>query len=467
MSVWMIMAIVFGLAILVVLTIGAFYLFLGLWYKAVETGKAVDDLRIGSAHERLGLERQKLAADRDRLNLDRDRLKVVEKVYPDPQGNYPILWNGTRALNPNMGVVFSIQDGAQVVTPGIAKPEQLARILRAAGGWPSGTEAGKLLAEPEQPVNWPARVPLTGLLEGQQPSFRNLILGVTLSNGKPEIVRGDMAQLVHVALGGSSGWGKSVMLRSLAYQLALSEQPVDLAMCDLEGATFAPFSQCGRLLWPVADSETDALALFGELTNELNRRRDLFTGYPGTDSLRGYNAVADEPISPIVCLVDEATALLSYSGVEGALRTLALRGRKFGLWLSLGGQDWKASSLDSAIRNQLSTRIQFRAMSASQSRVLLQRAGAENLDAKGRALAWLPGRDLLEIQAPYISHGDIIEAVSDGGPQATLPEPPRDETAETIRQLDAEGLSASAIAERTYGYKNARVLEQIRVILDG
>ena len=459
-------AIILGLAVTVILAMGAFHLSLNLWFKAVETAKSVDDLRIGSQHERLGLERQRLAADKDRLELDRQRLQVVEKVYPDPQGNYPILWDGSHALDPNRSVVFSIASGAEVITPALSRPEQLTRMLRAAG-WPSGAEAGKLLAEPERPVSWPTRVPLTGLLEGQRPSFRNLILGVTLSNGKPEVVRGDMGQLVHLAIGGSSGWGKSVMLRSLAYQLALSEQPVDLAMCDLEGATFAPFSQCNRLLWPVADDETDALALFGELTGELDKRRELFTAFPGTDSLRAYNSVAGEPLPPVVCLVDEATALLSHSGVESALRTLALRGRKFGLWLSLGGQDWKASSLDSAIRNQLSSRIQFKAMSASQSRVLLQRPGAENLDAKGRALAWLPGRDLVEMQAPFVSHGDIIEAVSGSGPQATLPEPPRDETAETIRQLDAEGLSASAIAERTYGYKNARVLEQIRVILDG
>ena len=460
-------AVILGLAVTVILAVGAFHLSLNLWFKAVETAKSVDDLRIGSQHERLGLERQRLAADKDRLELDRQRLQVVEKVYPDPQGNYPILWDGSHALDPNRAVVFSITGGAEVVTPALSRPEQLTRMLRAAGGWPAGGETGKLLAGPDQDASWPTRVPLTGLLEGQRTSFRNLILGVTLSNGKPEVVRGDMGELVHLAIGGSSGWGKSVFLRSLAYQLALSEQPVDLAMCDLEGATFAPFGRCDRLRWPVADDEADALALFGELTNELDRRRTLFTAYPGTDSLKGYNTVAAEPLSPVVCLVDEATALLSHSGVESALRTLALRGRKFGLWLSLGGQDWKASSLDSAIRNQLSTRIQFRAMSASQSRVLLQQAGAESLDAKGRALAWLPGRELTELQAPYIGHADIINAVTGDGPQATFPEPPADETTETIRQLGAEGLSISAIAKHVYGYKNARTLEQIRNILDG
>jgi len=468
MSVWLIMAILLGLTILGILGVGGFHLGLNMWYRYVETDKAISDLRIGSEHEKLGLERQRLAADRDRLNLDRERLQVIEKVYPDVSGSFPLLWDGSRALNPNMGVVFSIQGGTETVTPAIAKPEQLARILRAAGGWPAGDAGAKLLAEPDQAVNWPARVPLTALLEGERPSFRSLVLGVTLlADGGPEVVKGDMSSMVHVAVGGSSGWGKSVFLRALAYQLALSEQPVDLALVDLEGATFAPFDRCNRLLWPVADTERDALALFGELANELNRRRELFTLHPGIDSLRAYNAVAAEPLTPVVALVDEATALLSDKDVEGTLRTLALRARKYGLWLILGGQDWKASSLDTAIRNQLSSRVQFKAMSASQSRVLLQRPGAENLDAKGRALAWLPGRELVELQAPFVSHSDIIKAVSNGGPQATFPEPPIDERVGLIRQLDAEGLSTSAIAERVYGYKNARALEQIRAILDG
>ncbi|MBU1748467.1 MAG: hypothetical protein KKA73_12320, partial [Chloroflexi bacterium] len=329
----------------------------------------------------------RLDVARQRLALDRERLHVTQQVHPDEYGVFPLLWDGQLALDPNRGVVFSIPAGVQALTPCLVQPEQVARLLRAGGGWPGEVSTQELLAGPEPAVHWPNQVSLRELLP-EAPSCRALVLGVTLNHatpdrcgkrgdGQPEVVRGDIGQLVHVAVGGSSGWGKSVFLRVLAYQLALSTDPVDLALVDLEGATFAPFAHCDRLLWPVADTEAAALGICRELTTELDRRKALYAEHPGVDSLGAYNARTDEPLAPVVILVDEATALLGDKDVEGALRTLALRARKYGLWLVLGGQDWKASSLDTAIRNQLATRIQFKAMSAGQSRVLLQQGGAE------------------------------------------------------------------------------------------
>jgi len=115
----------------------------------------------------------------------------------------------------------------------------------------------------------------------------------------------------------------------------------------------------------------------------MNRRKALYSDFPSVDSLATYNVQAETPLSSVICLADEATALLADKSVESAIRTLVLRARKYGLWCVLGGQDWKASSLDTAIRNQLATRVQFKALSASQSRVLLQRNGAELLDVAG------------------------------------------------------------------------------------
>lgn len=464
---------VFLLTIILAGTITAgYHLALYLWERTQATRAVVDAMGYESASRNIDLERQRLERARQRLEIDRERLQVTEKLYPDQAGVWPMLWDGQKALDPNRGVVFSISGGAEVLTPALAVPEQKARLLRAGGGWPAVAGGGAaMLAESETPVNWPSRVPLRGLLEGA-PSFRSLALGVAMGNDGPEVVRGDMAAMVHMAVGGSSGWGKSVFLRALAYQLAKSKEPVDLALVDLEGATFAPFAGCDRLQWPIADNEQDALAIFGELTTELDRRKMLFSDYPGVDSLAMYNERA-EPIPPVVCLVDEATALLTHDGIESALRVLALRARKYGLWLVLGGQDWKAKSLDTAIRNQLSTRVQFRALSASQSRVLLHRAGAEALDAKGRALAWLPGRDMVEMQAPWISHQDIIEAMTGNGPRHAMPEPvivdgeaSDAERNERIRRLAAEGLSQNKIQMETFGYTGGKAYSEVRRVLN-
>lgn len=328
-----------------------------------------------------------------------------------------------------------------------------------------GDNGAQWEVEPAE-VRWPSRVPLRGILDGA-PSYRRLALGVTMNgDGRAEIVRGDMTRMVHVAVGGSSGWGKSVFLQSLAYQMALSTDRVDMAMVDLEGVTFAPFAHCPRLLYPVADNERDTLAILQALTQELDHRRELYARYPGVADLDGYNARAGDPLAPIVVLFDEATALLDDKAVEGAIKTLTLRARKYGLWVVLGGQDWKASSLDTAIRNQLASRVQFRAMSASQSRVLLQQNGAETLDVPGRALAILPGRELMKLQAPLVNDG-MLARLGDGGPRSELPDVAQGDGGQTQEILDlaADGLSRREIESRVFGYSGGAAHRRVAEVL--
>lgn len=410
------------------------------------------------------------------LQLDRQSrqryLDEPTQVSPDhATGSYPLLRDpeSGRVLDADRGLVFD-EDGLRAWSPEVHYWAARRRMLQSLHVNIGGSDPAGFLQEPQRDAQWPTEVPLKSVVS--EPDIRALTLGVTVNDdGQQETVRADMGKLVHIAVGGSSGWGKSVFLRSLAYQLALSQTPVDLAFIDLEGATFAPFARCGRLLWPVADTEQEALAIFKELTDELNRRKVLYSDHPGVDSIATYNIKADESLTPVVCLVDEATALLGDKAVEGALRTLALRARKYGLWLILGGQDWKANSLDTAIRNQLSSRIQFKAMSASQSRVLLERSGAETLDVAGRAWAVIPGKDSFMMQAPFVSAQTIMADVSNGGARFPMPEVGSNggngNQVARIKELAEQGYSKRQIALEVFGYAGGSAYQAVTDALSG
>jgi len=178
--------------------------------------------------------------------------------------------------------------------------------LQLAGGDITGEAAAP-------PVNWPSQVMLR---------LGGLVLGITIfpGTGVARPVTAALSELVHVAVGGSSGWGKSVFLRALALQFATAAESCRLALIDLEGATFAPFASSERLLWPVADTEADALAIMARLVEEMNRRKELYQAFPGVDSLAAFNARAAEPLPPVIALIDEATALLSDRSVHNATR---------------------------------------------------------------------------------------------------------------------------------------------------
>jgi len=210
---------------------------------------------------------------------------------------------------------------------------------------------------------------------------------------------------------------------------------------------------------------------------EVERRKKLFNQYPGVDKLSAYNAVAKDPLRPWVMLFDEATALLGDKRIEKSLRKVALRARKYGLWAILAGQDWKASSLDSAIRNQLSTTVQFRAKNSAQSRVLLGTGDAAGITTKGRAIVDLPGQGRFKIQTPWIGTAAVLAALQDDGPQLALPEAAirdaqviEDDTSwrqdVRIRRLHAQGLSKRKIEMRVFGYNGGAATNAVNAVLD-
>lgn len=312
-------------------------------------------------------------------------------------------------------------------------------------------------------IELPSRVPLRSLLDGP-PSIHRLILGVAINErGEREIITGDMEQMVHVAVGGSSGWGKSIFLRGIGWQAINALEQPDMAMIDLEGVTLSPFAQSEHLRWPVADSMQSAHTVMNGIVEEIEQRKTLFSAYPGVDSLTRYNQQAAERLAPFILLIDEATALLADKSIEATLREVALRARKYGVWAILAGQDWKSSSLDTAIRNQLGSRFQFRAMSASQARVLMENPGAETFDVRGRMQAWLPGRPLIEMQAPFVS----VEMLATSAPQ-TPPEIVDDNALpddERVRMLHSQGLSNRKIEQRVRGYNGGAATAFVSQIL--
>jgi hypothetical protein len=448
----------------------AWHLGLGAWEHLESVRTRVAQQKHERKQLELLLKTGQLNLERESIRLNKERLAITELVH-QKDGLYPLLWDGLTILDPNRGIVLS-HSGVESITPQITVPEQKRRMLQAMAGLNTQTTKTAIENESSQEIDLPSRVPATwALQELGKPSFSNLALGVAMQNGQPELVRGDLTKMVHVATGGSSGSGKSVFARFLAYQLAIAGD-CSLAMVDLEYSTFAPFENCSNLLYPVADSENDALAVFDALLGEMEKRKEMYSRYPGVDSLPTYNSMSDEKLQPAICLVDESTALLGNKKVEKSLKTLALRARKYGLWLILLGQDWRGASLDISIRNQLSARFSFKTMSKSQSYVLLGCNDAYDLpaDKPGRAVAILPGMEKTVMQCPMVTRDDILNTLTTGQPKFAMPEPQPNEDAqqaELIRELHEQGLSKREIQKRIFGYCGGAAFNAVDNALSG
>jgi hypothetical protein len=84
------------------------------------------------------------------------------------------------------------------------------------------------------------------------------------------------------------------------------------------------------------------------------------------------------------------------------------------------------------------------------------------------------GRELREVQGPFVSKDDFMAALSNGGPKYTTPvgatgsqsvTPALDDQASTIREMHAGGASLNQIQRQVYGYTGGAAFEAVKQAL--
>ena len=204
----------------------------------------------------------------------------------------------------------------------------------------------------------------------------------------------DLVKVPHILLGGSTGSGKSVLLKLLLMQ-ALKKGAV-VSIADFKGGVdFPPIwhKQCKMCI-----EEESTLTLLTELVDELQRRKTLLaaSGQPNIDR---YNETTGEDLPRYIFACDEIAEVLDKTGltkeqkevigkIESKLSMIARQGRAFGIHLILATQRPDANILSGQIKNNVNCRICGRADTILSQIILDSTAAAEQIhkDARGRVL---------------------------------------------------------------------------------
>jgi hypothetical protein len=411
-------------------------------------------------------------------------------------GLYPLIiskLNGTwRVFDANRSPVASAELSQSLCAPGW----EIAQLATTAGAQQVQVEqaraynqatanAAPALAPAESTaqdviMNWPGRVPLTRYLAAQGgASLDRVFLGVTCdpATGQQVPVSMEMLDLVHFAVAGSSGFGKTTFVESLLYQFVKSGA-CDLAVVDLKGE-LTPWGKADALRWPIATTRQEGSAVLTACYEELQARKEAFESLGGCKGLADYNARANgNALRPLCAILDEGTVLLRQDReLSSQAVDLVLLGRSFGLWLVLAAQNFKVNSTASEIRDQLTTRVQFHAADGNQARILLGHDRATGL-GKGRAIARLSGYESdIELQAPVVTRQEIDALLAgQAGPREPAPvvdvtpaTPPNSITPEQrqrILDLHAQGVSKRKIQLEVLGYEGGAAYRAVSDVLD-
>jgi len=214
----------------------------------------------------------------------------------------------------------------------------------------------------------PKLVPFPGIERGW------VLLGI---NHAGETVNQPWSKLGHLLVAGKTGSGKSVFLRSLAYQ-ALAEG-AQLLLVDLDGASFPMLANHPSLLAPIAITAQAAQDAVERALGECDHRAALYMqmdGYP--ENLEEFNAVSvrhgGDPLPRLLVVLDEFSALMTTLGgpkssFANRVAELGWRGRKFGIHLVFAAQDF-TKQVVGRVRDQVSAVVCFRVRSLEAARAV-------------------------------------------------------------------------------------------------
>ena len=202
----------------------------------------------------------------------------------------------------------------------------------------------------------------------------------------------NLAHIPHILLGGSTGSGKSVLLKLLLIQAVKKGAVVCIA--DFKGGVdFPPIwhEKC-RMCF----DEAELPGMLDMLTAAIESRKALFkqVGCPNLDE---YIKATGDRQPRLIFACDEVAEVLDKTGrskedkerlsqIENKLATIARQGRAFGVHLILATQRPDATILPGQIRNNMDFRVCGRADSVLSQIILDNTSAADQIpkDAKGR-----------------------------------------------------------------------------------
>ena len=279
----------------------------------------------------------------------------------------------------------------------------------------------------EVPNSETSVVRLREIIESPDFAKLNSLLGVALGRdvaGAP--VTTDLAKLPHLLIAGTTGSGKSVLINAFISCLVFNNTPeqLQLVMVDPKKVELVRFNGLPHLIGRVEVDADRAVGVLRWLTAEMDRRYELFET-AASRNISTYNRKAGrgKKLPYIAVFIDELADLMHmYPGdVERNLCRLAQMARATGIHLVVATQRPSTDVITGLIKANFPARLSFAVASGTDSRVILDTVGAENLLGRGDMLFQSPDAGApARVQGVYVTDTEIERVVEHW--RATLPD---------------------------------------------
>ncbi len=225
----------------------------------------------------------------------------------------------------------------------------------------------------------------------------------------------DLARMPHILIAGTTGSGKSGCINTILTSILLRSTPDDVRMIliDPKRIELNYYESIPHLLTPVVSSPKEASAVLTNVVAEMERRYERLSAVRARnlpEANRAFRARGEDPLPYLLVVIDELADLMMTSpqAVEDAIIRLAQKSRAVGIHLVLATQRPSVDVITGMIKANVPSRIAFAVSSQTDSRVILDGAGAESLLGQGDMLFKPLGTSRLQrVQGAYVSEEEV------------------------------------------------------------
>jgi S-DNA-T family DNA segregation ATPase FtsK/SpoIIIE len=225
----------------------------------------------------------------------------------------------------------------------------------------------------------------------------------------------DLARMPHILIAGTTGSGKSGCINTILTSVLLRSTPDDVRMIliDPKRIELNYYESIPHLLTPVVSSPKEAAAVLRNVVAEMERRYERLSAVRArnlAEANRAFRSRGEPSLPYLLVVIDELADLMMISPqeVEDAVIRLAQKSRAVGIHLVLATQRPSVDVITGMIKANVPSRIAFAVSSQTDSRVILDQAGAESLLGQGDMLFKPLGTSRLQrLQGAFVTEEEI------------------------------------------------------------
>jgi S-DNA-T family DNA segregation ATPase FtsK/SpoIIIE len=252
-------------------------------------------------------------------------------------------------------------------------------------------------------------VPFQNVISSQE--FLNSDAKLPLALGQcrnGEFLIADLAEMPHLLISGATGSGKSILLHTIINSLLLSNSGVVLSLIDPKRVEFSYYADLLNLHIPIARNVESSIATLNMLIKEMERRFIRLEKY-GVRDISGLKG----KMPFIVVIIDELADLMMISKkeVQELICRLAQKSRACGIHLVVATQRPSVDVVTGVIKANFPARISCQVSASIDSRVVLDRNGAEALAGKGDAIIDCSEHKFKRFKGSFLTEHDIVTNV--------------------------------------------------------